>query len=215
MLNNKSLLLYLCSERSYIHDKPIEQAVEEAIAGGVTMVQIREKNASSREFYEIALKVQNITKKFNIPLVINDRFDIALAIAADGVHVGETDIPVAAIRKIAGNKLFIGATANTAEEAIEAQKNGADYIGAGPVYPTKSKVNAKAAIGLATLSEICRAVKIPVIGIGGIDTKNACKVINTGVAGIAIISAILSQKDIKYAAAKLRNCYLTASKGYI
>jgi thiamine-phosphate pyrophosphorylase len=158
MLNPQDLLLYLCTDRILSLGRPITQAVEEAIAGGVSMVQLREKNASSREFYETALAVQAVTQRHHIPLVINDRLDIALAVAAEGIHIGQSDIPLKAARRIAGNSLFIGVSASTVEEALQAEREEADYIGAGAVYPTGSKADAGNAIGIAALGELCAAV---------------------------------------------------------
>jgi thiamine-phosphate pyrophosphorylase len=204
MLNPKDLLLYLCTDRLIAMGRPITQAVEEAIAGGVTMVQLREKNAESREFYEIALEVQGITKRRHIPLVINDRLDIALAIGADGVHLGQSDLPPSIARRLAGKDMIIGVSASTVEEALEAERGGADYLGVGAVYPTGSKTDAGDAIGLGRLKNVCAAVKIPAVGIGGVNPENAGEVMKAGAAGVAVISAILSRPDIREAARKLR-----------
>jgi thiamine-phosphate pyrophosphorylase len=204
MLNPKDLLLYLCTDRLLALGRPITAAVENAIAGGVTMVQLREKNASSREFYEIALEVQTITRRHHIPLVIDDRLDIALAVGAEGLHIGQSDLPLSAARRLAGKNMFIGISASTVEEALEAERNGADYLGVGAVYPTGSKADAGDAIGLERLREICAAVKIPAAGIGGVNSENAGAVMKAGAAGIAVISAILSQPDIEEAARNLR-----------
>ena len=182
----------------------LEEALEAAIAGGVTMVQLREKDASAREFYGIAFAVQRITKAHHIPLVINDRLDIALAIGAEGLHIGQSDMPLEAARRLAGDRLFIGVSARTPEEAAAAQAGGADYLGAGPVFPTGSKADAGDAVGIGQLAKICSAVSIPVIGIGGIGLQNAAAVMQTGAAGIAVISAILSQENSKAAAEQLR-----------
>jgi thiamine-phosphate pyrophosphorylase len=204
MLNPKDLLLYLCTDRLLALGRPITAAVEEAIAGGVTMVQLREKDASSREVYKIALEVQAITKRHHIPLVIDDRLDIALAVGAEGLHIGQSDLPLSAARRLVGKEMFIGISASTVEEALEAERNGADYLGVGAVYPTGSKADAGDAIGLERFEKICAAVKIPVAGIGGVNPDNAGAVIKAGAAGIAVISAILSQPDIGEAARNLR-----------
>ena len=203
MLDKNALRLYLCTDRIYASVRPIEEIVEEAILGGVTMVQIREKNVSSREFYDVACAIRNVTKAYHIPLVINDRLDIALLTGADGLHIGQSDVPLSEVRKIVGNKCFIGVSAGNVEEAIIAQENGADYLGAGPVFPTNSKTDAQSAIGLAGLERICNAVHIPVIGIGGINAQNAGEVMKTGASGVAVIQAILAQKDIKSASLAL------------
>jgi thiamine-phosphate pyrophosphorylase len=168
------------------------------------MVQLREKEASGREFYGLALALRKITSRHGIPLVINDRLDIALAAGADGLHIGQSDMPLKAARLAAGERLFIGVSAGTMEEALKAQEEGADYLGAGAVFPTVSKADTGLAIGLETLAAICSAVNIPVAAIGGIGTANAVSVLKAGAAGVAVISAILSQKDIKAAAEELK-----------
>jgi thiamine-phosphate pyrophosphorylase len=204
MLAARELLLYLCTDRVLSLGRPITEAVEAAIAGGVTMVQLREKNASTGEFYRIALEVQALTRRHHVPLVINDRLDIALAVGAEGLHIGQSDLPLPAARRLAGTGLFIGISVSTVEEALRAQEQGADYLGVGAVYPTGSKADAGEAIGLSGLEEIRAAAHIPVVGIGGVNAMNAADVKNTGVAGIAVISGILSQPDIQAAARELR-----------
>ena len=203
-MNKNDLLLYLCTDQGFLGERNFADIIEEAIAGGVTMLQIREKNACTREFFEVACVARNITKVRRIPLVINDRLDVALAVEADGLHIGQSDLPLRAVRKIAGGKLFIGVSAGTVEDALVAEKDGADYVGAGAVFPTGSKADAGDAIGLEGLARICAAVHIPVVGIGGIGLANAADVMKTGAAGIAVISAILAQKDIKAASATLK-----------
>ena len=204
MLNPKDLLLYLCTDRLLAMGRPITQSVEQAIQGGVTMVQLREKDASTRDFYQIALEVQAVTRRHGIPLAVNDRLDIALAIGADGVHLGQSDMPLEVARRLVGSRMFIGISAATAESALAAQKAGADYIGAGPVYPTGSKDDAGDAIGIAQLAAVCGAVSIPVVAIGGISAGNTPGIMESGADGIAVISAILSQPDITLAARALR-----------
>jgi thiamine-phosphate pyrophosphorylase len=204
MLNPKDLLLYLCTDRVLALGRPIAAAVEEAVTEGVTMVQLREKKASSREFYEIALELRTLTRRHHVPLVIDDRLDIALAVGAEGLHIGQSDLPLAAARQLAGKDMFIGVSVSTVEEALEAERNGADYLGAGAVYPTGSKADAGEAVGLERLAAICAAAKIPVVGIGGVNVDNAGAVIKAGAAGIAVISGILSQPSIGGAARGLR-----------
>jgi thiamine-phosphate pyrophosphorylase len=204
MINRKDLLLYLCTDRILAKGRPITEAVEAAIAGGVTIVQIREKEAETREFYEIALEVQALTRRHAIPLVVNDRIDIALAIGAEGLHLGQTDMPLEAARRLVGRRMFIGVSAGTVEEALAAERGGADYLGVGAVYPTGSKADAGAAIGLGRLREIRAAVKLPFVAIGGIGPANAAQVMSAGADGVAVISAILSQPDIRGAAAALK-----------
>ncbi|MDR2494258.1 MAG: thiamine phosphate synthase [Spirochaetaceae bacterium] len=200
MLDPRLLRLYLCAGSALTLGRPLDEAVAAAIAGGVTMVQLREKDASGREFYERALSVRRITEAGGVPLVINDRLDVALGVGAAGLHIGQHDIPVEAARRVAGNRLFIGVSVGTVAEALRAQAGGADYLGAGAVFPTGSKADAGDAIGVAALGAICSAVRIPVVAIGGICPGNAGAVLETGAAGIAVISAILSQSDIKSAA---------------
>lgn len=204
MLSREDLRLYLCTDRLLAMGRPIIQAVEQAIQGGVTMVQLREKDASTRDFYRVALEVQAVTKRHGIPLVINDRLDIALAIGADGIHLGQSDMPVEVARRLVGSSMFIGISAATVESALAMQKAGADYIGTGPVYPTGSKGDAGDAIGVNGLSAVCNAVSIPVVAIGGISAANTPGIMESGVDGIAVISAILSQPDITQAARALR-----------
>ncbi|MDR1420914.1 MAG: thiamine phosphate synthase [Treponema sp.] len=198
----KSLLLYLCTGPVFPPGS-IAGAVEDAVRGGVTMVQIREKEAPAGDFYRTALDVKKVTDRFHIPLVINDRLDIALAAGAGGLHIGQSDLPLREARRLAGKALFIGVSVSTPEQALEAERDGADYLGAGAVYPTGSKTDAGQAIGLARLAGICAAVRIPVVGIGGINAENAAEVIKAGAAGIAVISAILSRRDTEAAARAL------------
>ena len=204
MLDPKSLALYLCTDRVLSLGRPLLEVVEEAIAGGITMLQLREKEATSREFYELALQIRELTKRHNIPLVINDRLDIALVVGADGLHIGQSDLPLEAVRRIAGKRLFVGVSASRIQEAKQAEAEGADYLGVGAVFPTGSKADAGEAIGLEGLRAICSAVTIPVVGIGGLGPSNAAAVMQSGALGIAVISAILSQQNVRAAAQKLK-----------
>jgi thiamine-phosphate diphosphorylase len=211
----RALRLYLCTDRVLSLGRPMGETIAAAAAGGVTMVQLREKEASSREFYEIARELRALTRRLGIPLVINDRLDIALAVGAEGLHLGQSDLPLKKARRLAGRGMFIGISAGTAEEALAAERDGADYLGVGPVYPTGSKADVGEAIGIKSLADICAAVRIPVVGIGGLKAENAGEVLGAGAAGVAVISAILSQPDIEVAARRLREALdLTASKGF-
>jgi thiamine-phosphate pyrophosphorylase len=210
MLNTRDLLLYLCTDRLLSKGRPITQAVEAAIAGGVSLVQIREKEAETRGFYNIARELRSLTKRHGIPLVVNDRIDIALAIEADGLHLGQTDMPLEVARRLVGENMFIGISASTVEEALTAERGGADYLGVGAVYPTGSKADAGAAIGPGRLREIRAAVRLPLVAIGGICPANAGQVMAAGADGVAVISAILSQPDIQAAAAALWKIVSTA-----
>jgi len=203
-MNKKNIdySLYLVTDRELLFSKTLEEAVYEAISGGCTVVQLREKNCSSREFFEIALKIKNICSSHNVPLIINDRADIALAADCDGVHVGQNDIPAAYLRKIIGNKI-LGVSASTLEKAIEAQKNGADYIGVGAVFPTSTKTDTNS-VTIETLSEIKKNIDIPVIAIGGIKKENIGQLKPANIDGVAIVSAIISKEDIRSAAKELK-----------
>jgi thiamine-phosphate pyrophosphorylase len=197
------LKLYLITERSFLKHKNIKEAVEESILGGVTTVQVREKNISSRCFYEISLEVKQVTDYYKVPLIINDRIDIAQAINAAGVHLGQRDLDIVTARNILGPEKIIGISAANISEALEAQKNGADYLGIGAVYPTETKKDANEPIGISGLKSIVDSITIPSVAIGGINQRNFREVLETGVNGISVISAILDNKDIKQAAKDL------------
>ena len=201
--------LYLCTDRRLMTTDTLEEAVELAIQGGVTVVQLREKDCTSREFYEEAEKVKAITDAYEIPLLINDRLDIALAVGADGVHLGQTDIPVWAARDILGADKIVGATANTLEKAEEAWKSGADYLGVGDVFGTSTKADT-IHVTLEELAAIKKQVEIPVVAIGGINAENISSLKATGVDGAAVISAILAKWDITAAAETLISNFLRA-----
>ncbi|ADY56675.1 thiamine-phosphate diphosphorylase [Syntrophobotulus glycolicus DSM 8271] len=195
--------LYLVTDRSYIGDRNLEDCVEEAILGGATMVQLREKTASSLDFYHLAVKIKGVTRKYQVPLMINDRLDIALAIDADGLHLGQDDLPIEIARRYFGREKVIGISVSTVEEALLAEKSGADYLGAGAVFPTGTKTDAKL-VSLPELSLIKKAVKIPVVAIGGINETNACDVFHTGIDGLSVVSAILARKDPRKASAEIK-----------
>lgn len=195
--------LYLCTDRSCLHGASLEEAVEEAICGGVTLVQLREKEMNSRLFYESALRMRAITRRYGVPLLINDRVDIALAADADGVHLGQSDLPARIARQILGPDKIIGVTAASEALAIQAWQDGADYLGSGAVFATSTKKDTKP-LPLETLQAICRAVPIPVAAIGGIEEKNIRQLEHTGIAGVAVISAIMGARDKRSAAARLR-----------
>lgn len=208
-MKNFDISLYLVTDRKLLKEgKDFYKSVEEAVKNGVTMVQLREKDISSREFYNIAKILKNITSKYNIPFIINDRIDIALSVDADGVHLGQEDIPCAVARKIIGNDKIIGISAGNIEEARKAQEEGADYIGAGAVYFTSTKKDIGKAIGLESLKKIKEAVDIPVVGIGGINYNNAADVLKTGVDGIAVVSDIMAADSIGHAVKRLKDVIL-------
>ncbi|WP_088070710.1 thiamine phosphate synthase [Gottfriedia luciferensis] len=193
--------LYLVTDRDVLGSRNLVNAVEEAIKGGTTIVQIREKNCSSLDFYQVAMQVKEVTTKYNVPLIINDRLDIALAIKADGLHIGQEDLPLTVVRKIVGEDMIIGVSATTLEEAVLAQEQGADYVGIGSMYPTSTKLDAKP-VTFDDLRAIRKAVKIPIVGIGGITADNVSELMETNIDGVAIVSAILGKEDIKEAAEK-------------
>ena len=199
---NMDFTLYLVTDRRWLGERTLWDSVEEAIRGGVTLVQLREKEISSKEFLELAQRVKEVTDRHGIPLIINDRIDIALAIDADGVHVGPEDLPVPLARKMLGNGKIIGASAASLEEALLLQAQGADYLGVGAVFPTATKEGTEK-VSLEELGGIKSAVRIPVVAIGGIHAGNAGPVMETGVDGVAVVSAIMDQTDIREAARRL------------
>jgi thiamine-phosphate pyrophosphorylase len=176
--------------------KYIISSIKEAIEGGVSLVQLRAKKLETHEFFELSLKVRETTKKKNIPLIINDRVDITLSCNADGVHLGQDDLPVSYARKILGKKKLIGVSVNTEKEAEEAEKRGADYLGVGPIYFTQTKKDIKPPLGVEGLREIRKRVRIPILAIGGISVENAREIVEAGADGIAVVSAILATENI-------------------
>lgn len=193
--------LYLVTDRILVGPKDFLLSIRKSLEGGVTLLQLREKEANSREFYEIGVKVKELAAEFRVPLIINDRVDLALALDADGVHVGQQDLPLEIVRNMIGPHKILGYSVANLEEALQGERMGADYLGAGPVFPTGSKKDASAAIGLTTLKEIKAGISLPVVGIGGIGAANLREVKEAGIDGVSVISAILSQED-PYAAAK-------------
>ncbi|MDD4601808.1 Thiamine-phosphate synthase [bioreactor metagenome] len=194
--------LYLVTDREIIGSKSFYASIEQAIDGGVTFLQLREKSISSREFYQLAQSVKKIAVRFNIPLVINDRLDIALAVDADGVHVGQSDLPVEVARQLLGPNKIIGVSASQVDEALAAEQGGADYLGVGAIFPTGTKTDARL-VSLTELEKIKQIVNIPVVAIGGINEENAAAVMDTGIDGISVVSAILAKENTKQASAKL------------
>ena len=204
-MNKIDLSLYLVTDNSENVEKFLN-TIEEGIKGGVSVVQIREKTADTLDFYNLALKVKEITTKYNVPLIINDRVDVALAIDADGVHVGQSDMPCDVTRKLVGPNKIVGVSAATIDEAKKAEKDGADYIGTGAVFPTATKDDA-ASVTKEELSEIVKAINIPVVAIGGINLSNASELTNTGIAGLSVVSAIMSSDNPKKSSEELLNIF--------
>jgi thiamine-phosphate pyrophosphorylase len=203
MKNNIDYSLYLVTDRDILMDTDIYTAVEESIKGGVTLVQLREKRLCTLEFYNIAVKIKSITDKYKIPLIINDRIDIAVAIDCTGVHLGQNDMPMDIARIIMGNNKIIGVSASTLEEAQKAEKQGADYVGVGAMFPTTTKDDAKS-VSVQCLKEIKEGITIPVVAIGGINENNVALLRTANIDGIALVSAILGEENAKEAAEKLR-----------
>ena len=199
------LSLYLVTDKSDDVEKFLK-TIEEGIKGGVSVVQIREKTADTLDFYNLALKVKEITTKHDVPLIINDRVDVALAVDADGVHVGQSDMPCDITRALVGPDKIVGVSAATIEEAKKAESDGADYIGAGAVFPTATKDDAPK-ITKKDLKEIADSINIPVVAIGGINLDNASQLTDTGIKGLSVVSAIMSSDDPKKSAEKLLNIF--------
>ena len=186
--------LYLVTDSSYHTEASLLRTVEEACKGGVTLVQLREKNKGGREYLDKAFKVKEITDRYNVPLIIDDRVDVALACDAAGVHVGASDIPVAVARKLMGPDKIVGATAKTVEAAVKAYEDGADYLGVGAIYPTTTKV-VTIFTKVSTLKDICEAVPIPAVAIGGLNAGNMDVLEGAGMSGMAVVSAIMKAED--------------------
>ena len=201
--DRKDLMLYAVTDRSWLGGETLRSQVERALKGGATFIQLREKELDEGDFLEEATEIQTLCREYHVPFVINDNVEIAAAIGADGVHVGQSDMEAGDVRRRLGPDKIIGVSAQTAEQALRAQEHGADYLGVGAVFPTGSKADATE-VSRETLEEICRAVDIPVIAIGGIGRENVMELKGSGICGIAVISAIFAQKDIEAAAAELK-----------
>lgn len=202
-VDKSSLLLYAVTERSWLKNRTLHDAVEEALKAGVTFLQLREKNLDYDSFLQLAIEIKKIADKYNVPFVINDNVDVAIACGADGVHVGQEDMDAKEVRKIIGPDKILGVSAETVEQAIRAEQSGADYLGVGAVFPSPTKLDAEV-VSFETLKEICKTVSIPVVAIGGINEDNAMRLAGSGIAGIAVISAIFAKDDITAAVKKLR-----------
>lgn len=195
--------LYLVTDRKPLGKRDLAESIEQAIQGGVTLVQLREKSVSTKEFLRLAEKVKEITSRYHIPLLINDRLDIALAVDADGLHVGQDDLPVVKARELLGPGKIIGVSASTLAEAVLAERQGADYLGVGAIFSTATKSDAPE-VSLKQLELIKQAVSIPVVAIGGIGAANLPLVRAAGVDGVSVVSAILGKDDIYTAARELK-----------
>jgi thiamine-phosphate pyrophosphorylase len=199
------LSLYLIADIDAAHRYPFLKVVEEAILGGVTVVQLRVKNKTKEEFLRAAQTMRSVTRSYGIPFIINDDVEITLAVNADGVHLGQGDMNISEARKILGSDAIIGVSTHNITEALEAEKIGANYAGVGTVFPTTSKTDIRGIIGISGLMKIRRKTKLPLIAIGGISLSNTASVIETGVDGIAVISAIMSSLDPKKTAQEFKS----------
>ncbi|WP_048812502.1 thiamine phosphate synthase [Methanobrevibacter ruminantium] len=206
---NKSSIdysVYLVTDHRGKTDEEILNIIEQAIKGGTSVVQIREKTASTKDFYNLALKAKEITEKYNVPLIVNDRIDIALAVKSDGVHIGQDDMPAKVAREIIGEEMILGVSASTVEEAMKAESDGADYIGSGAVFPTATKDDADS-VSKEELKEIVNSTSIPVVAIGGITIENAESLKDAEIDGFSVVSAIMNADDPKKASEILKEIY--------
>lgn len=203
-MNKEDLSLYLVTDRSLSLGRPIEDIVEQAVQGGVSMVQLREKNISSNEFYRLASSIKEVLRPFNVPLIINDRLDIALAVDAEGLHIGQSDIPYEVARKLMGKDKIIGLSVENIEQARLANDMDVDYIGVSPVFSTPTKHDIAQPLEIQGLQTIASFSKHPIVGIGGINESNIQEVIKNGADGVALVSAIVSQESPKQAASELK-----------
>ena len=201
--DKKNMLLYAVTDRAWVGKQTLCEQVEAALKGGCTCVQLREKELSDAEFFEEAVKIHEICKHYGVPFIVNDNVDIALAMDADGVHVGQSDMEALDVRRKLGPDKIIGVSAQTVEQALLAEKHGADYLGVGAVFPTGSKDDADD-VSYDTLKAICRAVSIPVVAIGGISRDNVHRLSGSGICGVAVISAIYGAADIRRASEDLK-----------
>lgn len=204
--NKLDYTLYLVTDRALLAGRELAACVAEACRGGVTLVQLREKELGSREFYEAALELRQVTRRLGVPLIINDRLDIALAVEADGLHVGQEDLPLPVVRRQLGSEAIVGVSVHTLAEALQAQAEGADYVGIGSLFPTHTKVDASV-LDRQEVRRMKEALAIPAVGIGGISAGNLRQVRQCGLDGAAVVSAILGQDDVAQAARQLRSLW--------
>ena len=202
-MKNFDTTLYFITDSTGLSEEEFLCRVENALKGGVTLLQLREKNKTTREYIELAEKVHELTKKYNVPLIIDDRIDVAMAVDAEGVHLGQSDMPVDIARRILGEDKIIGATAKTVPQALEAYRNGADNLGVGAIYPTTTKVKT-VLTSVDTLREIVKAVPIPVNAIGGLNKDNIDILENTGIAGVCVVSAIMKADNPRKSAEEIK-----------
>lgn len=199
----KDLLLYAVTDRHWLNNRTLTDVVRESLEGGVTMLQLREKTLAEPAFLAEAKELQALCREYHVPFIVNDNVDIALAMDADGVHVGQSDMEALDVRAKLGPGKIVGVSAQTVEQALLAEKHGADYLGVGAVFPTGSKDDADD-VSYDTLKAICQAVSIPVVAIGGISRDNVARLADSGICGVAVISAIYGAPDIRVAAQELK-----------
>ena len=201
-MRREDLLLYAITDRYWLNGRRLYDDVEKALRGGATMLQLREKELDEESFFKEAVELQELCRRYKVPFIVNDNVDIALRMGADGIHVGQHDMEAADVRRLIGPDKILGVSAQTVEQAILAEKMGADYLGVGAVFPTGSKDDADD-VSHETLEQICRSVSIPVVAIGGITVDNISELSGRGLAGVSVISAIFAQPDIEAATRRL------------
>ena len=195
-MNREALRLYLVTNRYQDSLESFLEKVETACRSGVTIVQLREKNLTTHQYYQLAKQVKEITDTYQVPLIIDDRLDICLAVDAAGLHIGDDELPVSVARKVLGSEKILGVTAKTVKRALEAEEGGADYLGTGAIFPTTTKENAPITL-ISTLKTICQRVAIPVVAIGGLTSENIEQLIGTGIAGVAVVRDLMQAEDIE------------------
>ena len=195
-MNREALRLYLVTNRYQDSVESFLAKVETACRSGVTIVQLREKNLTTNQYYQLAKKVKEITDAYQVPLIIDDRLDVCLAVDAAGLHIGDDELPVSVARQVLGPEKILGVTAKTVKRALEAEEGGADYLGTGAIFPTTTKENAPITL-ISTLKTICQRVAIPVVAIGGLTSENIDQLIGTGIAGVAVVRDLMQAEDIE------------------
>ena len=195
-MNRESLKLYLVTNRYQDSLENFLEKVETACRSGVTIIQLREKNLTTNQYYQLAKQVKEITDAYQVPLIIDDRLDICLAVDAAGLHIGDDELPVSVARQVLGPKKILGVTAKTVKRALEAETSGADYLGTGAIFPTRTKENAPITL-ISTLKTICQTVAIPVVAIGGLTSENIDQLAATGIAGVAVVRDLMQAEDIE------------------
>ena len=195
-MNRETLRLYLVTNRYQDSLKSFLEKIETACRSGVTIVQLREKNLTTNQYYQLANQVKEITDAYQVPLIIDDRLDVCLAVDAAGLHIGDDELPVSVARQVLGSEKILGVTAKTVKRALEAEEGGADYLGTGAIFPTTTKENAPITL-ISTLKTICQRVAIPVVAIGGLTSENIDQLIGTGIAGVAVVRDLMQAEDIE------------------